>query len=374
MEDLQLVNFPYPHTHNGTFKDGFLLRWPERCGSCQRKECITKRYGKSECPSGYNFEWFFDDFMVGGILLQNSPLPTSQARAKRLRQDKTRIIHHDDIRRAITNTLALSRTISKDVNDAKANILKEYERNIIASEQFQKSIFKKIEESFASLHDYKQFVTQILQNINTIIHQKYNDNIDSASHYEKAIYYACRMMEAKLKSFLYYQNPHKIVDETRFTKSKPHSALLKILKIYQSSFDHKEIKTRISGTAHGKIYTHFDAFSIIPHTLIDNALKYAPRGSSLEIEFKETDSDIEFEVTSLGPKIYPDEMEKIFYPFYRGKDAEKYSEEGTGFGLHLAKLVANRLGSDIIPFQEPNPTGRMYRTSFNVCFPRCPDD
>ncbi len=112
------------------------------------------------------------------------------------------------------------------------------------------------------------------------------------------------------------------------------------------------------------------AVPVIPHTLIDNALKYSKRGSEVRIEFQETNSDIDFRVISYGPQIADDELDKIFDVFYRGRSARDQEEEGAGFGLYLAQFIATTMGTRITVSQSAAESQFGYRTTFSVRFHR----
>jgi two-component system sensor histidine kinase KdpD len=65
--------------------------------------------------------------------------------------------------------------------------------------------------------------------------------------------------------------------------------------------------------------------------LVDNALKYTPPGSPVEIIATATDEAVTVEVADRGPGIPPGLEQKIFEKFYRGQ-----REDGRGAGLGLA--------------------------------------
>jgi light-regulated signal transduction histidine kinase (bacteriophytochrome) len=150
-----------------------------------------------------------------------------------------------------------------------------------------------------------------------------------------------------------------------------HGLVTKYLRIYQASFDERGVRLRTVGVSVGSIRGVSKAVGVIPHTLIDNALKYSKRDSEVEVEFRETEREITLSVSSLGPRIAADERDKIFDVFYRGRDAKRQEEEGAGFGLYLAQLVATRMGTSIRVEQEGSQTSRFgHRTRFSVTFLR----
>ena len=70
--------------------------------------------------------------------------------------------------------------------------------------------------------------------------------------------------------------------------------------------------------------------------LLENAAKYTPPGSPLEIAAFEEDGAVILEVRDRGPGIPPGEEERIFEKFYRGK-SEKV--RGAGLGLPICRAI-----------------------------------
>jgi len=79
--------------------------------------------------------------------------------------------------------------------------------------------------------------------------------------------------------------------------------------------------------------------------LLSNAIKYTERGYvAFEVRYR---NDIaEFEVSDTGIGIGPDEIERVFEPFERGRAAAGYVP-GTGLGLTISKLLTQILGGDL---------------------------
>ena len=79
--------------------------------------------------------------------------------------------------------------------------------------------------------------------------------------------------------------------------------------------------------------------------LIDNALKYSPRGSPITLRVGKTQSDGWLEVEDHGNGLSMDEIDHVFDKFYRGDDAQK--APGAGLGLYLVRSIARRQGGEI---------------------------
>jgi two-component system sensor histidine kinase KdpD len=80
--------------------------------------------------------------------------------------------------------------------------------------------------------------------------------------------------------------------------------------------------------------------------LLENAAKYSPRESPIQVSVEKTPSQMIVSVADRGPGIDELEQALIFDKFYRGKD-NRYLIQGTGMGLAIAKAVIEAHGGTI---------------------------
>lgn len=80
------------------------------------------------------------------------------------------------------------------------------------------------------------------------------------------------------------------------------------------------------------------ALETIIMNLLENAVKYAPEGTEIEVTTKQNAADIQIQVTSFG-NIEPEEQKLIFTKFYRSGNETTRTTKGTGIGLFLVKSL-----------------------------------
>ncbi len=100
--------------------------------------------------------------------------------------------------------------------------------------------------------------------------------------------------------------------------------------------------------------------------LIDNALRYTPRGGTVTVRAYRQDDRSVLEVDDSGPGIAQAERERVFDRFYRvlGNTAE-----GSGLGLAIVREIAQRHGASIQLTENPTlPPGEMPGTRVTVTF------
>jgi len=72
--------------------------------------------------------------------------------------------------------------------------------------------------------------------------------------------------------------------------------------------------------------------------LIDNALKYTKSGE-IDISVKQNVQETIISISDTGIGVKPEDNEKIFEPFFRGKNILELDNQGTGLGLYISKLI-----------------------------------
>ncbi len=80
--------------------------------------------------------------------------------------------------------------------------------------------------------------------------------------------------------------------------------------------------------------------------LLDNAIKYSPKGGKVRITTKRTDGIIHVLITDSGIGINKEDMPLIFNRFYRG-NPNRPKTNGYGLGLSIAQEIAKRHGGTI---------------------------
>lgn len=88
-------------------------------------------------------------------------------------------------------------------------------------------------------------------------------------------------------------------------------------------------------------------------TLIDNAIKYTPKGGRVSLNQRKLGLKALLTVTDTGPGINPEDKKKIFEKYYRGREENK--SQGTGLGLAIAKRLIEANGGSISV--KDNPKG-----------------
>jgi len=98
-------------------------------------------------------------------------------------------------------------------------------------------------------------------------------------------------------------------------------------------------------------------FLQIALNLVGNALKFSPRGGTVDIEVEATPDCVRFCVLDDGPGVPESARSRLFSPF--AEVAPDSPVRGTGLGLALCEQLVDRLGGRI-GFEPRAPRGSMF--------------
>jgi len=100
------------------------------------------------------------------------------------------------------------------------------------------------------------------------------------------------------------------------------------------------------------------AAQVVRH-FVENALKYSPEGSEIDISAGLKNGKIVIGVADRGPGIEDDERARIFDKFFRGR-RHRFATKGTGMGLAIAKGIVEAHGEKIWVESEPGQGSAFY--------------
>lgn len=81
--------------------------------------------------------------------------------------------------------------------------------------------------------------------------------------------------------------------------------------------------------------------------LVENAVKYSPDGSEVQLIARRGEDCVILEVTDQGPGIPEELQERVFEPFFRVDDARSRQQGGAGLGLALVRAIVEAHGGTV---------------------------
>ncbi len=85
----------------------------------------------------------------------------------------------------------------------------------------------------------------------------------------------------------------------------------------------------------------------VVHNLIDNAIKFSPKGGQITITIYDKNEKVFVSVKDQGPGIEKDKQKRVFDRFYKTDSSRGKDKQGTGLGLAITKEIIKAHGENI---------------------------
>lgn len=135
-------------------------------------------------------------------------------------------------------------------------------------------------------------------------------------------------------------------------------------QIVSNYFSDKKIKGVLNSEIEKGIFASVDKllFPSIIINLVENAFKYSPENSPVQISLSSQNGKLNLSISDNGFGISEKEKQKIFEKFYRVGNEETRNTKGTGLGLYIVeKIVVAHNGT--IEVQDNKPKGSVFKIS-----------
>jgi len=167
--------------------------------------------------------------------------------------------------------------------------------------------------------------------------KKAGANLDFVAYRIENAFATSMLVTTRLDFYDYQSNP-EIVTAGRMVPTPIYKKFQKTMHCLRAGAKQNGVTIAITGSCTATIEA-YKIFELLPVVLIENAVKFAPKGTQIDIEFLDTRPVI-VEISSLGPLLDDGEEIRVFEKGYRGNHAKKLTS-GTGIGLNFAKWICD---------------------------------
>jgi len=136
------------------------------------------------------------------------------------------------------------------------------------------------------------------------------------------------------------------------------------VKTYEPLAQAKGIKINRNFNTSAAIQGDKAQIKTVLSNIIGNAVNYSPESNLVDIGIKQENDTIVLSVENTGISIEPQELLKIWEPFYRIDKSRNRNTGGSGLGLYIVRIILDLHG---LTYRfEPTKTGMKFIIFFNV--------
>ena len=137
-----------------------------------------------------------------------------------------------------------------------------------------------------------------------------------------------------------------------------------VLITFEKKIEDKGLNVEVDMPEH-PVYTfaNEDYITQVIYNLIDNAVKFCPRGKTLGLKIREGGAKVYVSVSNEGDTIPPEELPLVFDRFHKLDKSRSQNRDGWGLGLYIVKTIVCSHGENI------SVTSRDGKTEFTFTLP-----
>jgi signal transduction histidine kinase len=81
--------------------------------------------------------------------------------------------------------------------------------------------------------------------------------------------------------------------------------------------------------------------------ILSNAIKYTPAGGTIRISGEVSPDDVILHFADTGIGIHPDDLERVFDPYFRAQSVRESPTPGTGLGMGIIRSIVEDQGGSL---------------------------
>lgn len=140
----------------------------------------------------------------------------------------------------------------------------------------------------------------------------------------------------------------------RIEKIYLNAIILDVFTLYSSKLNDKKLEISYEFSKDYFVKSDNYLVSIIISNVISNAIKYSNQKGKISINITKSGSKTICSISDNGIGIAPEDLDKIFNPFYRSNATNHPQIKGSGLGLSIVKKICQLLHIGIVVLSEKN--------------------
>ncbi len=89
-----------------------------------------------------------------------------------------------------------------------------------------------------------------------------------------------------------------------------------------------------------------DKFAMVLANLLGNALRFSPPGGTVVLRLRDGATRVAIDCVDDGPGVAAEDVERVFDPFYQGRNQAPGARRGSGIGLSIVREIVQAHGGD----------------------------
>jgi len=209
-----------------------------------------------------------------------------------------------------------------------------------------------------TMHEIRRLNLDIKSQAEEMIENLSRGSVDTnfLGYRAQNIFGTSSLVSIRLDAYDFHVNPAVFSTGTKISL-QVYRKFEKAMHCLQVESRKKQTRIRFVGQSYDAIMGH-SVLELLPFVLLENAIKYSPPNQEVTVTFQGAANRLEIIISSIGPTLFQSEEKDLFARDFRGVNAKKMCD-GTGAGLHFARLVCDLHGIKIAARSNQTETLRL---------------
>jgi len=196
-------------------------------------------------------------------------------------------------------------------------------------------------------HDLRSPLTSINWAARNILDGVVGEVSDTMAEYLEGIESSARQLVRLVNNLLEATRLEAKMPEVEFTQVDLARTVMESVSKIKATADMKKLDLVVESPASARIYGNEEKLLEMIDNLIENAIRYAPPETRIDIRISTDDDLTDFVIEDRGPGLDPADICSIFEPYRQGAPSPHSTQQGFGLGLFVVKSWAERMGGQV---------------------------
>ncbi len=137
------------------------------------------------------------------------------------------------------------------------------------------------------------------------------------------------------------------VPDVEFTQVDLSATVEESLSKLKVTAEAKKVRLVVESPEKVEVFGNQEKLLEIIDNLVENAIRYAPPGTRIDLRISTADGGVQFVVEDEGPGLDPEDFEAIFEPYRQGEASPHSTQQGFGLGLFVVRSWVQRMGGKV---------------------------
>ena len=196
-------------------------------------------------------------------------------------------------------------------------------------------------------HDLRSPLTSINWAARNILDGVVGEISEPVAEYLEGIEVSARQLVRLVNNLLEATRLESKMPDVEYEQVNLTGTVMESISKLKANADVKHLDLVIESPASAQVYGNEEKLLEVIDNLVENAIRYAPPETQIDIRLDSEDDQTQFVIQDRGRGLDPADINSIFQPYCQGAPSPHSTQQGFGLGLFVVKSWVERMGGQV---------------------------